>query len=98
MDLTVGLVSLGLGLLALIAAGAQVYYGRKAVPAPPAKPDLTTFVRVTPLLQQGSGTVRRKIKILYEDGEVLRDPRLITIGLRNVGTAAISKCTTASPT
>lgn len=60
------------------------------MPLTPDKADLTTETRVTPLLQQGTG-VRPRIKILFENGEELTNPRVVTIVLRNVGAAAVSE-------
>lgn len=77
--------------VALVVAIITAYYNKRAIPPAIKAPDLTVDVTVTPLLPQGTTDVRAKLRIHYEGGGELSDPRLVQVVLHNVGTAAISE-------
>lgn len=90
MNLSV-ILPIALAVAALVVAIVTAYYNKKAIPTPPQEPELTVDVTVTPLLPQGASEVQGKIKIQYEDGGFLTDPRLVEVRLHNIGTAAVSE-------
>jgi hypothetical protein len=80
-----------IAVVALVVAVITMYYNKKAVPVPAPKAELTVDVVVTPLLPRTASEVQGKIKVQYEDGGTLTDPRLVQIRLHNTGSAAVSE-------